>query len=211
MILNRLQEDVAYLKNRSPFYSTGMHPNGQGGIDSDNFVAGVSGYQFKDDGDAEFNQLTLRGGIIGNDALASPVVPGVVNASSTGITVGTGSFGVVASQNATVPTGCTRLLAHATGMVYAVNPNTTGGTNGAGGDVMAALCAVGSTSGLTAGVSISGGNGQTSVSCSVAVLLEGLTPGSTVTFATKAQAVLQSFGSNATNQANISASLIWLR
>lgn len=139
------------------------------------------------------------------------VIPGVVNQSASAITIGTGAFGDVVSVDAIVPDGCSTLLAHATGMVFVTNPNVTGGTNGAGGDILAALVNVGGTSGLTAGVSISGGNGQTSVSANVAVLLTRLNPGSTVTFKTRAQGVLQSFGANPTNQANVSATLLWLK
>ena len=105
-----------------------MHPNGNGGIDSDNFEAGVSGYSFGKDGDAEFNQLTLRGGIISNSALTDPVVPQVVNqlmVANFGLTAGT--YTTLISLNLTPPAGATTGLVTLQGVVSALN--TTAATD----------------------------------------------------------------------------------
>lgn len=107
--IEKLSERVRRLENRSPFFGTGMHANGNGGIDSDNFEAGVSGYSFKSDGDAEFNDLTLRGGIIGNDALTNPLEPARAHADAVNYAV-PNSFGTVMSVTVPVPDGFTRAL-----------------------------------------------------------------------------------------------------
>ena len=194
----------------SPFFGTGMHPNGNGGIDSDNFAAGTSGYSFKADGDAEFNDLTLRGGIIGNDALTNPVVPQVLNLASAGFSVGA-SWSEALGGNVTVPADCTRLLAFASGWAYAVNPNTTGGSNGTGGDALYCATVIGGTSGEVNGDPLSGSNGFTTASSGVSVLKTGLTPGTSIHFEVDAIALYQAFGSDPTNNASLAALLIWLR
>ncbi|TPG12557.1 hypothetical protein [Pedococcus bigeumensis] len=205
------------LINRSPFAFTGMHTTGHNGMESDDFDgdldagdAGTKGWSLNS-ARAAIGELFLRPGSITNDSLLQPVVPGVVNAVDTAFALVAASWTTLATQNVTVPAGCTQLLAHVTGMVFVVDPNTTGGSNGAGADVVQARVCVGATNGLTAGVSISGSNGQTSVSCSVAALLTGLTPGGTVTVKTQGATGYQNFASNGANQANASATLVWLR
>lgn len=118
--IEALAERIRKLENRSPFFGTGMHANGNGGIDSDNFVAGTSGYSFKADGNAEFNDLTLRGGIIGNDALANPLDADINGANGAGLSVSTTST-VMATTSLTVPAGFTRALVRADALGEAAN------------------------------------------------------------------------------------------
>lgn len=160
---------------------------------------------------AAMPELLLRPGSIGNDALTNPVVPGVVNEVNTGFGVLAGSWSDAVTFDAVVPADCSRLLVHASGMGFCVNPNTTGGSNGAGGDILELRVTAGSMIGMTNGVSISGSNGQTGITDHVAALLTGLTPGGSVTLKTQVMSGFQGFGTNPTNQANLSAILIWLR
>lgn len=193
-----LSERVKKLENTSPFSGTGLSipEPGVTQVDGNLWVTG----DFTADGK------------INNDALVDPVNPNVVNQVATNFAVAGGGFVTIVSFNATVPTGCTRLLAHLTGDAFVVNPNTTGGSNGAGSDIIIAQCSAGADDGLAMGTSISGSNGQTSVHCSLAALQTGLTPGDTVTLRVKAYGAFQSFGAaNPSNQANLCASLLWLR
>lgn len=229
-IVREQGEEQKRARSSSAFFGTGIHPNGDGGMDLDgtlnvdgeivarsgvvrsgNFKAGTAGWRANADGDLEVNDITLRGGIIGNDALTTPVIPAVVNTIGTGFGLIAAAWSTVSTQTVTVPAGVTQLLAHASGMCFAVNPNNTGGSNGTGGDFIQARVCIGSVNGLTAGVAVTGSNGQTSVSCSVAALLSDLTPGSTFTITTQAASGIQNFSANGANQANTSATLLWLR
>jgi hypothetical protein len=78
-----------------------------GVIRSENFAAGASGWRLTSTG-LEVNDLTLRGGIIGNDALANPITGRSGNAMQTQITLPTASFGGYAAVNVAVPAGFTR-------------------------------------------------------------------------------------------------------
>lgn len=171
---------------------------------------GSQGNYFGGDG-LVANNIYLRPGSVGNDKLTTPVVPGVINSIATNFAVSHTAWTNTVSFNATVPAGCTQLLALATGMVYAVNPNTTGGSNGTGGDVLECRIGIGGTFGMAAGVSISGSNGQTSCPAAYAQLLTGLTPGGTVTLVTQSLTGFQAFAANSNNQANLCATLTWLR
>ncbi len=101
--------------------TNGLHVDGatgsliidKGNTRSGNYVAGSTGWALDNAGNAEFNVLTLRGGIIGDAALANPVSFGQSNA-------GAGSFAVpvaataIATTTIPVPAGYSRALVHAT-------------------------------------------------------------------------------------------------
>lgn len=71
----RKLETAAGLGN-SAIGAGGLIIRNNGAVRSEDFAAGATGYRLQGDS-AEFNDLTLRGGIIGNDALTSPVHPQV--------------------------------------------------------------------------------------------------------------------------------------
>jgi hypothetical protein len=123
--LRAIEEQLRRLRNTSAFSGTGVHPNGNGGLDSDNFVAGTSGYSFKADGNAEFNDLTLRGGIIGNDALSSPVATAVAHADASDFSLAPGANQVLATATVPVPAGYTRAMVAATAGISAFNPTAS--------------------------------------------------------------------------------------
>lgn len=154
--------------------------------------------------------LSLPAGIINNDALANPVIPGVVNASATNFGLGSGSFADVVSASATVPSGCARLLATASGWIDCYNQKTTGGNNGSGGDYLYCKIKVGSTVGLRTATGVSGSNGQATAGSGYSALLTGLTPGSSVSLSTQG---VSDYGidPNTGNIAILSATLLWLR
>src|SRR6478736_3961445 len=83
------------------FTGTGFHPNGLGGMDSDNYVPNVSGFRLAET--PEFNDLKLRGGIIGNAALTNPVVGDAKATSATGFALAASTLNELAGVNLTVP------------------------------------------------------------------------------------------------------------
>ena len=122
-MIRELKARIAKLEQRRPLSNTGLSCPSPG-------VTQVKG------------NLWVTGdftadGKISNDALTNPVLPQAVFANATGFTLTT-TLNVKVSVDVLVPAGYTRLAALATGAVYAVNPNTTGGSNGAGGDAISA-------------------------------------------------------------------------
>lgn len=91
-----------------------------GNVQSGNFMAGSAGYRLRSNGNAEFNDITLRGGIVGNDALASPISPARAHAQATNFSLTTTAV-QKASVSITVPSGYSRALALATISATAVN------------------------------------------------------------------------------------------
>lgn len=98
----------------------GLHVDGatgnliidQGNAQSGNYAAGSAGWALFPTGNAEFNAITLRGGIIGNDALTSPLSMASSGAGQTGITPG--ATADYAGSLIPVPTGYTRAIVHCT-------------------------------------------------------------------------------------------------
>ena len=149
-------------------------------------------------------------GKISNDALTNPVLPQAVFANATGFTLTT-TLNVKVSVDVLVPAGYTRLAALATGAVYAVNPNTTGGSNGAGGDAISARTDVGPYFSAWMPEGVSGANGFSTQTSSLSTLIEGLTPGDTITIAERGMSNYQTMAADPSNRAYINAMLFWLR
>jgi len=214
--IRKVREDVRAARNASPFFGTGIHPTGNGGMESDAFDgnldtddAGTTGWAFNDQKVA-VGELILRPGSIGNDSLTNPVIPGVHKVNSSGFAV-TLSWTEVVGGNVTVPAGCTQLLATSSVWVYAINPNTTGGSNGTGGDTLWCYVDIGGSSGEVYGLGLSGNSGYTTATSGFSLLKTGLTPGSTIRIKGMAASAYASLGSDAFNTATISTTLIWLR
>ena len=83
--------------------------DGAGIAESGNYVPGSAGWALQPNGNAEFNDLTLRGGIIGNDALTAPVVPNSFFTDDTGLSLTTSSR-TYASTAIAVPAGYSRAV-----------------------------------------------------------------------------------------------------
>ena len=214
--LERLKADVKRLLNRSPFFGTGVHPNGNDGLDSDNYSTGVSGFSLNGaTGNVEFNSMTLRGGIIGNDALANPVDGKVGNVSASGFALTAGAFTELAGQNIVVPAGFTQALATAGATVFAYNPNTTGGSNTTGGDAIYCYAQVTTPAGAVGShanpVGVTGLGGYATSFSSAGFELNNLTPGSTLRLSVYGCSAYQGLAANPDNYANAYASVVWLR
>jgi len=154
--------------------------------------------------------LSLPAGIINNDALANPVVPGVANIDADTFSLGN-AFTEKVGLDLTVPSGCTKLLATCSVWLQALNPNTTGGSNGAGADYIYAYARVGSTIGDYKATGVSGSNGTASTAAGLSALLSGLTPGGTVRIGGWCSSQYTTIGASGNNRVTLSASLIWLR
>jgi hypothetical protein len=208
---------VKSLENRSPFFGTGMKPDGRGGVVSNDFDgnldslnAGTKGWALNS-ARAAFGELLLRPGSIGNDSLTSPVDGKVGNVSRTNFSLGTGTLVEITGQNITVPAGFTQCLVTAGATVFAYNPNTTGGSNGAGGDAIYCMVAVGASFSHANPVGVSGSGGFATSFSGAGFELTGLTPGSTLRLGVYGASAYQSLAANVDNYANAYASLIWLR
>ncbi len=173
-----------------------------GDIRSGNYVAGTSGWDLAPTGNAEFNSLTLRGGIIGNDALTNPVNFGGIGYSATAFTVTSSSTAVV-TRTITIPTGFTQAAIIGVSTAGAVNGSTGAGylyiqtvINGTGGAVMPAY---GGPSG-----------GWAFVAASAMRTLSGLTTPGVITVTANLYAS-GAWGSNASNIANLDVICLFSR
>jgi hypothetical protein len=210
--IRKVREAIESIRAASPFANAGFHPTADDGIESDNFDgdlnaadAGTRGWAMDAD-QAAFGELILRPGIIGNDALTDPVIPGSVWQSDTGFSVAV-AWSTVVTRTVTVPDGCTRLEADARARVTAFYNNV-----GTGIDYLYAHLTVGGQSSgyYPLAVTDNGGSGTNHVFRNV--LLTGLTPGASVTFALQASTGFFSWaGPTTNNEAQIGASLRWLR
>jgi hypothetical protein len=141
-------------------------------FDSGNYVPGVSGFNITPDGNAEFNQLTLRNGIVGDAALANPVEPRVIYNSVSGQN-GSGSYVALGTVTVTVPTGFTRALV----TVAAVAGASCGG---GGGTYLETYAAIAGDSSPAESIWIPAGVGS-SMAVPFADLLTGVSGTFTVT------------------------------
>lgn len=204
-ILQRLKS----LENRSPFFGTGMRPDGQGGVVSNDFDgdlsvgnAGTKGWALNSAA-AAFGSLFLRPGSVGNDSLANPVAPQYVYDYTSNFALST-TIAHIRRTTITVPPGFTSAVVNVTGRVYAVN-----GT--AGLDYLYAQTNISGFNGLALPlpVSASGGSG-TNVS-PFAVVLSGLTPGGTFSIDVDAQTAFGAWDANTANTMDVSGTILWFR
>ena len=122
--LKKTREQTKRSSNASPFFGTGIHPNGVGGIDSDTYEAGVEGFSLKGNGDVELNgdlnvtgTFSLPANSIDNSWLASLTGWRAVTAdSATGWSTST-SMVSKAATSVTVPAGYDTALVVAWGLV----------------------------------------------------------------------------------------------
>lgn len=113
----------------------GLHVDGATGnliidnneIQSGNYVAGSSGWGMFGNGNAEFNAITLRSGIIGNDALANPVTFGRTGGAVTNFAVPTTAT-AINSQTIAVPAGYSQAIVFVVTncTIYSLSTSTAG-------------------------------------------------------------------------------------
>lgn len=185
---------------------------GDGGLRSANFdgdlasgSAGTMGWGLggPDGRYAIFNDIVLRGGIIGNDALTSPITAASSTASASAFGL-TQSWAMLATTSLVVPAGFTRGLFTSAVLVNARNSRTESDyifvapyINGAPGNV------------IYNGISGNGGSDGTLNIMYKA--LTGLTGGQSVVCAVSASTNGGPWDANASNTASVDAQVVWMR
>lgn len=219
-----LKREIKKAKEGSSFSGTGMHPNGQGGIDSDNFDP-THGFSFKDIGDAEFNgnvdiggtlnvtgntviggTLSLPEGIVDNDALANPLQPATAHADAQNFSAST-SWQTIMTVNVTVPAGFTRAL------ILSLNTSVTVLNGSASEDWIYCSASIPAYGGALPGWVVGSPNvpaGKYGTAFDYrAVLLEGLSG----SFSISGQVItdIGTWPANISNKGNLDASILFLR
>lgn len=178
-----------------------------GDLQAESFVAGSAGWRLQAGGNAEFNDVTIRGAAVGIDA---PVLIQAVRASAAGFSTST-TWTELAGTNVTVPAGCTRLRSSATARMYVINPHTSGGADGTGTDALYVQAGVGGNYSTATPTGISGNGGFATTVGLDSFDLNGLTPGATVRVSVSGACGYVSMAADVDNYANVVAQLIWLR
>lgn len=208
--IRRLWKAIEELRRRSPFTGTGVHPNGQQGLDSDNYSPGASGFSLNGGtGKAEFKDITLYD--LPNSMLATPVDGKPGNANGSGFALSAGSLVELAGQDILVPNGFTRGIGGFGASVFSYNPNTTGGSNGIGGDAIYCQAGIAGTTSHLNPVGVSGSSGYATSFSNAGFDLSGLTPGSTIRLSVYGCSAYQGLAANVNNYANAWAAITWLR
>lgn len=203
--LSRIKVTLRRMASASPFFGTGMHPNGSGGLDSDNYVPGASGFSLNGEtGVAEFKDVVLYD--LPNSMLASPVKPQTVWQRASGFALGTAWSNLI-TVNVTVPDGYTTADVKASARVTAFYNNV-----GTGTDYLYAILYIGSYDSefYPLAVSDNGGSGTNQVFRNA--VLTGLSGGDTVTLQLQGSTGYNSWASPYTNNvAQLGASISWTR
>jgi hypothetical protein len=196
-IIERMQRQINVLEQRSPFANTGISVTGP--------------RQFEIDGSMTITGDLTAEGKIHNDALVSPVVPGVAREVASGFTLTAATLEEKAGTDLIVPAGCTRLLAVVAGRCYAVNTRTSGGADTTGTDAIYVSLKLGDGAAtLATPTGVSGSGGFATTTSTEAFSLSGLTPGTTLRLGVWCASGYQNL-THPDNRASYSASLIWLR
>jgi hypothetical protein len=177
---------------------------GTGLAESGDFVTGASGWALKPNGGAEFNDLTLRGGIIGNDALNNPVSVKVGHADATNFSLNTTSFTEKKRTTITVPTGFTQALVFGTSQIAALN---TTGTS----DYFYLCTRINGPSGGYSSATLTTPGVWGDQSASNAALLTGLTGGGTFYVSACSWTNSAAWSADSTNTLNVDAIALFLR
>jgi hypothetical protein len=209
--LRKIEETLRRIGNASPFFGTGFHPNGQGGMDSDNYEHGVSGFSLRgSDGYLEVNDIELRGGIIGNEALTSPVRGNSAYAYGSGFAVTTTGTTPLATQSWFTPEGFTTASIFIIGRVYAVNST-------AGLDYLSARSRIfvpstgveGYGYAMPLPVSANGGSGINQ--SPIAGTIDSLTTGQEIRLEVQGWTSFANWAASGSNIADVAGQIIWTR
>lgn len=176
----------------------------EGEAKSSDFAPGSSGWRLTD-GSAEFNNILLRGGIIGNDALTNPLSIGQGNNNAVNFPVSTTGDATVVSMEFTVPQGFTQFSCMCLGGIAAVNSTASLG-------YLTARVWIGTSFGDTLYQPASGSGGSAHVTVFKQGMLSGLTPGQKIPVTLRAWVQgSPGWAANASNIASLSVLAFWLR
>ncbi|NNM45137.1 hypothetical protein [Knoellia koreensis] len=214
--IEALESEVRTLRSRNPFFGTGFHPTANNGIESDDFDgdidaadAGTKGWALNA-ARAALGELILRPGSIGNDALTNPVGVGAIFDFLQGFSLTT-ALTNIRTTNLVVPPGFSRAAISIATRVYAINPRTTGGYDGAGGDYLYGQANISGFNGFALPLAVSGSGGSGTNVSPFSVVLSDLDAGSTIPVQIAAATNFASWAANPANTAEVSGSVMWFR
>lgn len=200
-LIEALAERVKKLENTSPFSGTGLSIPASGTTQVDGSL-NVEG-QLNVTGDTVIGgTLSLPAGIIDNDALANPVVPGQAfqGTSSFALSVAGGN---IITISRTTPAGFTSVVVNAYGRVAATNSTALK-------DAVYSAVDVNGTGGNQFGNEVVAGDFG-SVSAGYSTLLTGLSTGDPVATHLYASTGLGGWASDPSNGADLSVTYLWFR
>jgi hypothetical protein len=205
--IEQIAERVKKLENTSPFSGTGMSvpSDGTTQVDGTLNVTGnetVGGTLNVTGNTIIGGTLSLPAGIINNDALANPVVPGQAFQGASTFALSVAGSNII-TVNKTVPTGFTSVVVNAYGRVAATNSTATK-------DAVYSAVDVNGTGGNQFGNEVAAGDFG-SVSAGYSTLLTGLTAGATVATHLFASTGLGGWASDPSNGADLSVTYLWFR
>ena len=189
-------------RNASPFFGTGVRPNGNQGLDSDNYVPATSGFSLNGGtGVAEFKDIILYD--LPNSMLANPVMADSAYDYVTNFNVTT-TLTNIKTKAIAVPAGFTQAAVTLTVRVYAIN-------NSAGLDYLYSQANINGFNGLALPVAATNAGGSCMNVSTFSTVLDGANLGSTLTLQIAASTAFGSWGVNASNSADLSAAISWYR
>jgi hypothetical protein len=160
---------------------------------------------------AALGALILRPGSVGNDALTNPLVKQRIRNSATNYAAPSGDWTLVCSVNATVPAGFTGVMAIANGYNFVRNTNTTGGSNGTGGNLVYTQVGFNGVFTDPEGWPLSGSGGFTGSGVSDTFDVTGLTGGQVLTLSLYVGVGFDTIPADSLTRGFVSAGLFWFR
>lgn len=198
----KLQDQIRRMQAASPFFGTGVHPNGNQGLDSDNYVPATSGFSLNGGtGVAEFKDIVLYD--LPNSMLASPVAPGSIYDSRTNFALTT-TLTNIRTTTITVPAGFTQAAVSVVVRVQAFN-------NTASLDYLYAQANIAGFNGYALPLAVTGSGGSGINVSPFSTVLSGLTPGGSFTVQIAAQTAFANWAADTDNVAEVSGSILWFR
>ena len=146
--------------------------------------------------------LSLPAGIIGNDALASPLVPYAFHADAQNFDLGNGANLPIVTHTVSVPAGFTRAVVNATASISAANSTAAADT------IYCGILINGSGQGYSGRVGVDPG-AAANPSKTAGVVLTSL--GASFTIQCTGSTFAASWPANSNNNANLDGSVIFLR
>lgn len=195
-ILNAHEDELRRRRSSTAFSGSGMTVTAPG--------------QFEIDGDVTVTGNFTAEGKINNDALVNPVAAGAIFDSLTNFSLST-TLTNIRTTTLTVPTGFTSAAISVVARCYAVNPRSTGGYDGLGGDYLYCQANIAGFNGYALPLPVSGSGGSGFNVSPYSTVLSGLTPGAHVLVQIAAATNYASWTANVANTAEVSGSVMWFR
>lgn len=154
--------------------------------------------------------LSLPGGIINNDALASPSKPESFFFWTSNFAITTTAT-IKATKTVTVPAGFTSAVVVMNTRLMGINNNTTGGLNGAGADYLITEAGIAGSYSAGLSVIVLGSNSSNISVNPTSAVLTGLTPGGTFDLTLRVRTSFFTWAANGSTWDECSGIIIWYR